>query len=196
MSDADTSGFGKFVPGFDFLQNLAKGASQNIPQMPNLANWVAPTLNVEELEKRIDELKAVHFWLDQNGKALGDPAKLPWCGDLVESVIAKTLPTEPLVSNPFWALNWSKFGKAIKVVAVGNILTFKRNGGGHVGFCVGHDATHFHVLGGNQSNAVTITRIAKDRLLRGGMRWPHGPALPAPNGVARPWSAALSVNEA
>lgn len=71
MSDNQNSGFGKFVPGFDFLQNLAKGASQTIPQMPNLSNWVAPTLNVDELEKRIEELKAVHFWLDQNGKALG-----------------------------------------------------------------------------------------------------------------------------
>lgn len=71
MSDSDTSGFGKFVPGFDFLQNLAKGASQNIPQMPNLANWVAPTLNVEELDKRIEELKNVHFWLEQNSRALG-----------------------------------------------------------------------------------------------------------------------------
>ena len=71
MSDTSSTGFGKFVPGFDFLQNLAKGASQNIPQMPNLANWVAPSLNLEELEKRIEELKAVHFWLEQNSKALG-----------------------------------------------------------------------------------------------------------------------------
>ncbi|WP_296448484.1 PhaM family polyhydroxyalkanoate granule multifunctional regulatory protein [Rhodoferax sp. UBA5149] len=71
MSDSQSTGFGKFVPGFDFLQNLAKGASETIPQMPNLANWIAPTMNVEELEKRIAELKAVHFWLDQNSKALG-----------------------------------------------------------------------------------------------------------------------------
>jgi hypothetical protein len=71
MGDNDSFGFGKFVPGFDFLQNLAKGASQTLPQMPNLSNWVAPTLNLEELEKRIGELKAVHFWLDQNSKALG-----------------------------------------------------------------------------------------------------------------------------
>src|SRR5437868_12105109 len=70
MSD-NNFGFGKFVPGFDFLQNLAKNASQTIPQLPNLANWVAPTLNVEELDKRLEELKAVHFWLDQNAKALG-----------------------------------------------------------------------------------------------------------------------------
>jgi hypothetical protein len=71
MSDNQNFGFGKFVPGFDFLQNIAKGAAETLPQMPNLANWVAPTLNLEELDKRIGELKAVHFWLDQNSKALG-----------------------------------------------------------------------------------------------------------------------------
>jgi hypothetical protein len=70
MSENQNFGFGKFIPGFDFLQDLAKGASQNLPQMPNLSSWVAPTLNLEELEKRIGELKAVHFWLDQNSKAL------------------------------------------------------------------------------------------------------------------------------
>src|SRR5437868_14301195 len=70
MADNSNLGFGKFVPGFDFLQNIAKGASQALPQMPSLSNWIAPTLNVEELDKRIAELKAVHFWLDQNSKAL------------------------------------------------------------------------------------------------------------------------------
>ncbi len=70
MSDAD-SGFGKFVPGFDFLQNLAKGASSAMPQMPNLTNWVSPSLNLEALAKRVIELKAVHYWLDHNSKALG-----------------------------------------------------------------------------------------------------------------------------
>ena len=71
MSDTSNNfGFGKFVPGFDFLQSLAKGASSSIPQLPNLSNWVAPTISVEELEKRIDELKAVQFWLEQNSRAL------------------------------------------------------------------------------------------------------------------------------
>ncbi len=68
------SNFGKFVPGFDFLQNLATQAAgtaaERIPQLPNLGNWVAPTLNVEELDKRIGELKSVQFWLDQNATAL------------------------------------------------------------------------------------------------------------------------------
>ena len=78
MSDTAGSGFGKFVPGFEFLQNLAsqatsgmaQGLGQSVPQMPNLGSWVAPTYNVEDIEKRIEELKAVHFWLDQNSKAL------------------------------------------------------------------------------------------------------------------------------
>ena len=58
-------------PVLIFCRTWPRGRRQTIPQMPNLANWVAPTLNVEELDKRIDELKAVHFWLDQNSKALG-----------------------------------------------------------------------------------------------------------------------------
>ena len=72
MSTTDTSGFGKFVPGFDFLQNLAKGAGggASAAAMPNLSQWLVPSLNVEDLEKRIEELKHVQFWLEQNSRAL------------------------------------------------------------------------------------------------------------------------------
>ncbi len=70
MSDSHNFGFAKLVPGFDFLQNLAKGAGGGLAQLPQMSSWVAPTLNVEELDKRIQELRAVHFWLEQNGKAL------------------------------------------------------------------------------------------------------------------------------
>jgi hypothetical protein len=47
---------------------------------------------------------------------------------------------------------------------------FSRGSAGHVGFAVGQDARALHVLGGNQSDAVTIARIDKSRLL--GARWP------------------------
>jgi len=67
MSDSSPFGFGRFVPGFDFLQNLAKNSAIGVPAMPG---WVAPTVSEEELEKRIEELKAVQFWLDQNSRAL------------------------------------------------------------------------------------------------------------------------------
>ena len=75
MSDASAFGFGKFVPGFDFLQNLSKTAAQAAPAagtgaVPGMASWVAPTLSVEEIDKRIQELKSVLFWLEQNTTAL------------------------------------------------------------------------------------------------------------------------------
>ena len=70
MSDTSPFGFGRFVPGFDFLQNLAKNASEGSSKMPGLSNWIAPTMSVEDIEKRVDELKAVQFWLEQNSRAL------------------------------------------------------------------------------------------------------------------------------
>lgn len=78
MTEPDTNLFARYIPGFEFLQNLtrqaaggsAPGASSSVPGMPPLSHWVAPTFDVEELDKRIQDLKAVHFWLDQNTKAL------------------------------------------------------------------------------------------------------------------------------
>ncbi|MGR4870635.1 PhaM family polyhydroxyalkanoate granule multifunctional regulatory protein [Variovorax sp. LARHSF232] len=91
MSDKPSFFFDQFVPGFDFLKNLATGASAGgngaagaaaktglpgmpgmpgIPSIPGISNWIAPTLSVEEVDKRIQELKAVQFWLEQNLHAL------------------------------------------------------------------------------------------------------------------------------
>jgi hypothetical protein len=65
---ADTSSFTKLVPGFEFLQGLVKNAGA---ALPGIGQWVAPTLNPEELEKRIEELRTVQFWLEQNARMLG-----------------------------------------------------------------------------------------------------------------------------
>ncbi|MBY4594560.1 PhaM family polyhydroxyalkanoate granule multifunctional regulatory protein [Ottowia caeni] len=74
MSDPGISAFGKFIPGFDFLQNLVKSQAtagkEAMGPLGGLGNWVAPTVSEEELEKRIKELKAVLFWLEQNSTAL------------------------------------------------------------------------------------------------------------------------------
>src|ERR1700712_1131970 len=65
---SDIPSFAKLVPGFDFLQGLVKNAGSALPSM---GQWVAPTLNPQELEKRIDELRTVQFWLEQNARMLG-----------------------------------------------------------------------------------------------------------------------------
>jgi hypothetical protein len=68
MTNSAGFDFTKFVPGFDFLKNLTPGAGSASSAAPG---WVAPTLDPEELEKRIQELKTVQFWLEQNTKAVG-----------------------------------------------------------------------------------------------------------------------------
>ena len=67
MTDSSAA-FTKLVPGFDFLQGLVKNAGS---ALPNIGQWVAPTLDPEELEKRIEELRTVQFWLEQNARMLG-----------------------------------------------------------------------------------------------------------------------------
>jgi len=60
--------FTKFVPGFDFLKNITPGG--NASASTAAPGWVAPTLDPDELDKRIQELKTVQFWLEQNTKAV------------------------------------------------------------------------------------------------------------------------------
>lgn len=65
---AGTNDLASMVPGFEFLQGLFKNAGTGLP---HIGQWVAPTLNPEELDKRIQELKTVQFWLEQNARLLG-----------------------------------------------------------------------------------------------------------------------------
>jgi hypothetical protein len=65
---ADPAAFAKLVPGFDFLQGLMKGAGESLPAM---GQWIAPSLDPEEIDKRIRDLRTVQFWLEQNAKMIG-----------------------------------------------------------------------------------------------------------------------------
>ncbi len=136
-------------------------------------------------------------WLKRDGRTLGDPSKNPWCGDFVETCIRVGLPDEPLLGalglNPYWARNWLLFGEGTRPV-IGAVLVFARGSGGHVGFAVGQDDTHFYVLGGNQSDAVTVARVAKSRLL--GSRWPRTyPLNPEPLPTMAPGETLTTTNE-
>ena len=64
---SDPNALGKLVPGFDFLQSLVKNAGS---ALPGIGQWVAPTLDPAELDKRIGELRTVQYWLEQNARML------------------------------------------------------------------------------------------------------------------------------
>lgn len=67
MSES-ASPFPALMPGFDFLQGLVRQAGTALPGMNA---WITPTLDPEELDKRISELRTVQFWLEQNARLLG-----------------------------------------------------------------------------------------------------------------------------
>lgn len=120
---------------------------------------------------------ALTRWLRSDGALLGDPSKLPWCGDAVETAVKRGIPNEKLPArlqeNPYWARNWGEFGVACGSV-FGAVATFRRGSGGHVAFLVGINKTGslLRVRGGNQSNEINDTWIETSRLLRNGLRWP------------------------
>ena len=126
---------------------------------------------------------------------------IPWCGLFMAIVALRANREQRPERNPprlyLSALQWASFGTAVPkgAAALGDVLVFKRKGGGHVGLNVGHDATTFHVLGGNQSDRVSITRLSRNRLVA--VRRPAYLAQPA-NVRPIPLSAcgSLSVNEA
>ena len=104
-------------------------------------------------------------WATEIGGWVGSYFKsdsIPWCG-LFMGIVAKRSGYS-IPNNPLSALAWASFGTPVKEAKLGYVLVFTRGGGGHVGLYVGEDAAAFHVLGGNQSDSVNITRIAKSRL--------------------------------
>jgi uncharacterized protein (TIGR02594 family) len=119
--------------------------------------------------------------------------EVPWCGLVIAWLCLQA--GKPVVKDPLWALNWAKWGDHMPNPELGDIVTFKRPGGGHVGLYVGEDATTYHVLGGNQDNAFNITRIAKHRLFAARRYY----SIAVPGNVRRihlDASGLVSVNEA
>lgn len=86
---------------------------------------------------------------------------IPWCGLFVAFCAKRAGKSIP--PSPLWALSWATWGDKAPRAELGDVLVFKRPGGGHVGLYVGEDASSYFVLGGNQGDAVSIVRIAKSR---------------------------------
>lgn len=134
-------------------------------------------------------------WVKNLGRFVGIDVRddeTAWCGIYAGEVVQKAGFTPPKICVR--ASEWSKFGQKLDEPAYGAVLVFTRSGGGHVGFYVSEDADFFHVLGGNQSDQVNITKIAKSRLTA--IRWPDGVAKPSTGRVFAKLGGPVSKNEA
>lgn len=117
---------------------------------------------------------------------------IPWCGLFVAyCLVANGIKAS---KSPLWALSWNSWGMKLDEPALGCIMVFKRTGGGHVGFYVSEDSSTYHILGGNQSDTVSITRIEKSRCV--GYRWPTGKEDLLKKGrIKKSFSSKISTDE-
>jgi uncharacterized protein (TIGR02594 family) len=136
-----------------------------------LANEPAPRMLIEALKlygvheaKGSADNPVIIGWAKETGLSRTYREDVtPWCG-LFMAVVARRA-GKPLPKSPLWARDWATWGEASPKAALGDVLVFVRDGGGHVGLYVGEDSHAYHVLGGNQSDQVSITRILKSRCI-------------------------------
>lgn len=149
------------------LKELGTLEKKGTPNNPKIVGWADEVASVTKTPYS----KWAADWYNADSIA--------WCG-LFAAVIAcraangKTdrLPPKSYLSALAWAdfgepVQWKgREGLRLENIWVGDILVFVREGGGHVGICVGvsKDGKTVFVLGGNQSDAVTITELKVERL--------------------------------
>ncbi|ELA6496136.1 TIGR02594 family protein [Salmonella enterica] len=116
----------------------------------------------------------LQFWKDIKRGGIKDD-ETPWCAAYVGGVLERSGIKSSRFESASSYLSW---GSELKEPALGCVVVFTREGGGHVGFVVGKSPNgDLMVLGGNQSDAVNIRAFARSRVT--GYRWPAGvPDLP------------------
>lgn len=141
-----------------------------VGQLPRMVAEARKLLGTEELSGDLNS-KPIMGWSKEVGDDLGDAYladSVPWCGLFMTVVARRAGKTPP--KKPLWALNWKTFGQDGGQPDLGDTLVFWRKTpegavAGHVGLYIGEDASHYHVLGGNQNNAVCFARKPKERLV-------------------------------
>lgn len=119
---------------------------------------------------------------------------IPWCG-LAMGIVAFRAGHQFDKMQLLSALAWTRWGIAVDTPELGDVLIFKRTGGGHVTLYVGEDQEAYHCMGGNQGDMYDIERIDKTRLYA--IRRPK--YITMPSNVRRVMLSAtgvLSTNEA
>ena len=88
-----------------------------------------------------------------------------WCGSFIGGVFAEAGLGSKVPKDFYRAKAWESVGTKLAKPAYGCIVTFTRDGGGHVGIVVGKTANgNLKVLGGNQSDAVNIADFVVSRV--------------------------------
>lgn len=123
--------------------------------------------------------------------------EIPWCGSYLGGVFAESGLGHKIPKEFYRAREWESAGTKLTRPAYGCVVTFTRDGGGHVGIVVGKTKTGMlKVLGGNQSDAVNIADFDPKRVTS--YRWVSAGSVPTAIRYELPVLPAgrISTNEA
>lgn len=164
---------------------------------PRVLREALDLYGVKEIPGKKHNSKIIE-WAKNIGRKAGikfDSDETAWCGVFVAHCVRSAGFDLPEIAVR--AKSWLGWGSIEDIPMLGDVLVFNRpGGGGHVGFYIGEDEGSYHILGGNQGNAVSIARIAKYRCL--GIRrcpWKYSQPLNVRR-VQLGSSGTLSINEA
>lgn len=125
-------------------------------------------LGVREVRGRGANPRVVeYFKASGHGGIISD--ETAWCSAFINWAMAKAGIKGTMALN---ARSWLKWGKECKGTP-GAVVVFSRgnsNWQGHVGFWLGESGNMVRVIGGNQSDGVTVNMYPKSRII--GIRWP------------------------
>lgn len=97
--------------------------------------------------------------------------EVAWCAAFLGAALART---GFAATGSLLARSYSDYGQELDDPDYGAIAVFPRGGDpqqGHVGFVAGATETHLYILGGNQSDAVTVAAFPRANVIA--LRWPQ-----------------------
>lgn len=157
---------------------------QNFPWLVTARSLIG----LKEIKGPQHDPEILQMWKNIKRGGIKDD-ETPWCAAFVGSC----LELNGIRSTRFEsAASYATWGQALSEPVYGCIAVGKRSGGGHVGFVVGMtEDGDLLLLGGNQSDSVSIVRYPRARVYA--YRWPsEKPLYAAEMPIGQ---AALSVKE-
>ncbi len=141
--------------------------------------WLAKArelVGLKEIVGSRHEAKILQFFAEAGHPGIKDD-ETAWCAAFVGAMLRRGGYSSSGALN---ARSYLNYGAPLTIPRVGCIAVFRRGTSGwegHVAFFLREVGDSIEVLGGNQSNSVSITRMSKASLL--GYRWPSVTSAPA-----------------
>jgi uncharacterized protein (TIGR02594 family) len=136
--------------------------------------WLAAAwreLGQKEIAGGADNARIVGYFREAGHAAIKDD-ETAWCAAFLGAMLERVGRRS---TRSLRARSYVTWGTGIETPRFGAVAVLTRGSDpalGHVGFVVGETDDAIYLLGGNQSNAVTVQAFARSRLLA--LRWPDG----------------------